>query len=44
MVRQGHAVLETVLPNVLHEAEYRKAQEEARKAGRGVWNPTNQMP
>lgn len=44
MVRQGHAVLDTVLPNVLHEAEYRKAQEEARRAGRGVWNPTKLLP
>jgi micrococcal nuclease len=38
MVRQGQAVLKTVPPNVAHVEEYRKAQMEAREAGRGVWN------
>ena len=39
MVRQGQAVVYTVPPNVAHVEEYRKAQVEAREAGRGVWNP-----
>jgi micrococcal nuclease len=38
MVRQGQAVLYTVPPNVAHVDDYRKAQQEAREAGRGVWN------
>jgi len=38
MVRQGQAVLLTVPPNVAHLEEYRKAQSEAREAGRGVWS------
>lgn len=38
LVRQGQAVLYTVPPNVTHVQAYRVAQEEAREAGRGVWN------
>ncbi len=38
MIRQGQAVLYTVPPNVAHVDEYRKAQTEAKEAGRGVWN------
>ena len=38
MVRQGHAVVYTVPPNVAHVEDYRKVQQEAREAGRGVWN------
>jgi micrococcal nuclease len=38
MIRLGQAVLYTVPPNVAHVEEYRKAQSEARQAGRGVWN------
>jgi endonuclease YncB( thermonuclease family) len=38
MVRQGQAVFYTVPPNVAHAEEYRKAQAEAREAGRGVWD------
>jgi micrococcal nuclease len=38
MVRQGQALLHIVPPNVAHVEEYRKAQEEARQAGRGVWD------
>jgi micrococcal nuclease len=37
MIRQGQAVLYTVPPNAAHVEEYRKAQLEARQAGRGVW-------
>ena len=43
MVRQGQAVLYTVPPNVAHVEEYRKAQEEAREAGHGVWNPAQPL-
>ncbi|HZC80848.1 MAG TPA: thermonuclease family protein [Nitrospiraceae bacterium] len=43
MVRLGQAVLYTVAPNVMHVDEYRKAEEEARQAGRGVWNPTQPL-
>jgi micrococcal nuclease len=38
MIRQGQAVLYTVPPNVAHVEDYRKAQQEAREAGLGVWN------
>ena len=38
MVRQGQAVVYTVPPNVVHVEEYRKAELEAREAGRGVWD------
>jgi micrococcal nuclease len=38
MVRQGDAVIYTVPPNVAHVDEYRKAQSEAREAGRGIWD------
>ena len=38
LVRQGQAVLYTVPPNVVHVEDYRKAEQEAREAGRGVWN------
>lgn len=38
MIRQGQAVLSTVPPNVAHVEDYRKAQQEAREAGRGVWD------
>jgi len=38
MVRQGEAVIYTVPPNVAYVDDYRKAQAEAREAGRGVWN------
>lgn len=36
LLRQGQAVLYTVLPNVVHIEEYRGR--EARQAGRGVWD------
>ena len=38
MVRQGQAVPYTVPPNVAHVEDYQKAQQEAREAGRGVWD------
>ncbi len=38
LVRQGQAVLYTVLPNIAHVEDYRKAQQEAREARRGMWD------
>src|SRR5438105_9812556 len=38
MLLQGQAVIATVAPNVAHVEEYRKAESEAREAGRGVWD------
>jgi len=43
MVRQGQAVLYTVPPNVAHVEDYQKAQQEAREAGRGVWDRDKPM-
>ena len=37
MLRAGYAVLFTVPPNVRHVAKFRKAQEEARQQGLGIW-------
>jgi micrococcal nuclease len=39
LVRQGYAVVYTVPPNVAHLEKYQHAQNEAREAGRGVWDP-----
>jgi micrococcal nuclease len=45
MIRQGQAVFSTVLPpNAAHLEDYRKAQQEAREAGRGVWDPKRAGP
>ena len=38
LIRQGQAVARSEPPNVRYRQEYRKAQTEARQAGRGVWN------
>lgn len=43
LIRKGMAVVETVPPNVAHVKEYQQAQEEARRAGRGVWDPSNPL-
>lgn len=46
-LRQGHAVLYVIWPNVAHFAEYRTAQLEAQAAARGVWNtstPLRELP
>jgi micrococcal nuclease len=43
LVRQGQAVLYTVPPNVAHVEEYQQAQQEAREAGRGVWDREKPM-
>jgi micrococcal nuclease len=38
LVRQGYAMLLTYPPNVAHVETFKKAQEQARKEGRGIWN------
>lgn len=46
-LRQGHAVLYVIWPNMAHFSDYRSAQLEAQTAGRGVWNssdPLREMP
>ena len=43
LIRVGHAVMYTVPPNVAHVDDYRKAQSEAREAGRGLWNPAQPL-
>jgi micrococcal nuclease len=43
MLWQGHAMLSAVPPNVARVGELQKAQEEARKKGRGVWDPTHPL-
>ena len=43
LIRQGQAVMHTVPPNVAHIGEYRKAQQEAREAGRGRWGPSSRQ-
>jgi len=40
LIRQGHAVMYTVPPNVAHVLEYQKAQDEAQAWYRGVWSST----
>jgi len=37
LVREGLAVLLTIPPNVKHTERLRQAQEEARRAARGIW-------
>ena len=37
IVRQGYANAFTVPPNVKYEEEFRRAEREAREAGRGLW-------
>jgi endonuclease YncB( thermonuclease family)/osmotically-inducible protein OsmY len=43
MIRQGQAVMYSAPPNVAHVDEYRKAQQDAREAGRGLWGPSNRL-
>ena len=43
LIRQGQAVMYSAPPNVAHVEEYRKAQQEAREAGRGLWGPSNRL-
>lgn len=44
LVRGGWARLYTVPPNLRHVARLRAAQEEARRAGRGLWAPEAHAP
>lgn len=41
LVRRGYAMLYTSPPNVAHTDEFLSAQQEARLAGRNIWNPSN---
>jgi endonuclease YncB( thermonuclease family)/osmotically-inducible protein OsmY len=43
LIRQGQAVMYSTPPNVAHVEEYRKAQTEAREAGRGLWGATSRL-
>lgn len=43
LVKNGHAVLLTYAPNVKYVDLFVKAQREARAAGRGIWNPKDQL-
>ena len=44
LLRQGYAQLDIVPPNDRYEARFRKAQEQARQAQRGIWGlPKNQQ-
>jgi endonuclease YncB( thermonuclease family)/osmotically-inducible protein OsmY len=43
LIRQGHAVMYSAPPNVAHVEEYRKAQQEAREAGRGLWGASSRL-
>ncbi len=40
LVREGLCLTVTVPPNVQHADRLRRAQQEARQAGRGLWSPT----
>ena len=42
-VRQGHAVVYVIWPNMNRFSEYRSAQIEAQSAGRGVWDPASPL-
>ena len=43
LIRQGQAVMYSAPPNVAHVDEYRKAQQEAREAGRGLWGSSSRL-
>ena len=43
MVAEGHALMDSPLPNVRYEKQLRRAQESARLQGLGIWNPVNPM-
>ncbi len=43
LVRQGRALLDTRPPNIAHVEEYQQAQEDAQRAGRGVWDRTHPL-
>lgn len=43
MVAEGHALMDSRLPNIRYEDELRRGQESARLQGLGIWNPANPM-
>lgn len=43
MVAEGHALVDSRLPNIRYEQELRRGQESARLQGLGIWNPANPM-
>lgn len=43
-LRQGHAALYVLWPNVASFEDYRSAQREARAEGRGIWDPAGRLP
>ncbi len=42
-VAEGHALIDSRLPNIRYEDELRRGQESARLQGLGIWNPANPM-
>jgi len=43
VVAEGHALIDSRLPNTRYESELRRGQEAARLQGLGIWNPANPM-
>ena len=43
MVAEGHALMDSRLPNIRYEDELRRGQESARLQGLGIWDPVNPM-
>ena len=43
LMNQGNAMLLIYPPNVDHAEEFRAAQERARAAGLGIWNPVKPL-
>ncbi len=43
IVAEGHALMDSHLPNIRYEHELRRGQESARLQGLGIWDPANPM-
>jgi hypothetical protein len=43
LVKNGHAMVLTYAPNVSRHGLFSQAQRQARAAGRGIWNPKQQL-
>lgn len=43
MVREGYANIYIISPNIKYSNEFKKAEEEAKIAGRGVWQPSESL-
>lgn len=43
MVAEGHALMDSRLPNIRYEDQLRRGQEAARLQGLGIWDPANPM-